>query len=77
MNRKMRQQVREIERRGGMVFVSDAMPEDLAEMLLDDVLDCPACNDEEDDSLDNVRFFDAVSIGNVLVRRVPKKNRGH
>jgi hypothetical protein len=59
------------------VFVSDSMREDLAELFLDDVLDCPVCTDEEDDSLDHVRFFAPMSIDKVLSRRVLKKNRGH
>lgn len=43
MNRRIRRMKQEIERRGGLVHVSGALPDDLAEEFLRQVLDCPDC----------------------------------
>ncbi|HEX7150013.1 MAG TPA: hypothetical protein VF618_00895 [Thermoanaerobaculia bacterium] len=53
MNKKMKRMMQEIQRRGGIVYVNENLPEDLAERFLEEVLDCPAC---EDDTCGNSLF---------------------
>ena len=43
MNRRLRKLRREIERRGGVVHVEPTLPDDLAELFLREILDCPEC----------------------------------
>lgn len=42
MNKRLRKMQREIERRGGVVELGD-LPDDVAELFLREVLDCPEC----------------------------------
>jgi hypothetical protein len=42
MNKRLRKMQREIERRGGVVHLGD-LPDDVAELFLREVLDCPEC----------------------------------
>jgi len=43
MNEKLRQMMREIERRGGVIHISDALPDDVAQAFFEQVLSCPDC----------------------------------
>ena len=45
MNRKVKQMIREIERRGGIVGGFDKMPAHEAQRVLQQILDCPCCAD--------------------------------
>ena len=42
MNKRLRKMQREIERRGGVVQLGD-LPDDVAELFLREVLNCPHC----------------------------------
>lgn len=43
MNRKIRRMMREIERRGGKLYVNPRLPDEMAEEFLAEVLACPDC----------------------------------
>jgi hypothetical protein len=43
MNKKIRKMMRQIERRGGIVGISAAVPDDVAEQFLREILNCPDC----------------------------------
>ena len=43
MNEKLRRMMREIERRGGVIHVSETLPDAVAEAFLEQVLSCPDC----------------------------------
>ena len=43
MNEKLRQMMREIERRGGVVHVNDTLPDEVAEVFFQEILSCPDC----------------------------------
>lgn len=43
MNKTLRELRREIERRGGRVYLEPHLPDDLAELFLREILDCPEC----------------------------------
>jgi hypothetical protein len=43
MNERIRRMKEEIERRGGMLSLSEDLPDDVAEMFLEEVLNCPDC----------------------------------
>ena len=43
MNEKIRTMKQEIERRGGTVYFPQDTPDDILEMFLEEVLDCPCC----------------------------------
>ena len=43
MNRKIARMRKEIERRGGVIGMSDRLPDDIAEFFLAEILDCPDC----------------------------------
>ena len=43
MNKTLRRLRREIERRGGVVHLEPNLPDDLAELFLREILDCPDC----------------------------------
>ena len=46
MNERIRQLKAEIERRGGMSFISDDLPDEVAELFLQEILTCPDCMEE-------------------------------
>jgi len=46
MNKKVKSMKEEIKRRGGIVHVSDELPDEVAERFLAEILDCPDCRDE-------------------------------
>ncbi len=48
MNEKIRNLMREVERRGGKVGFSDSIPDEIAEEFLMQVLDCPDCRDDRE-----------------------------
>ena len=43
MNRKIRQMMDEVERRGGVIHIDPGAPDEIAERFLEQVLDCPDC----------------------------------
>lgn len=43
MNRRLQKLREEIERRGGIVHIEPTLPDDLAELFLREILDCPEC----------------------------------
>ena len=43
MNRKLRRLQREIERRGGVLHVAPQLPDEIAELFLREILECPDC----------------------------------
>lgn len=43
MNKRIEEMKREIERRGGIVAVNDALPDEITELFLREVLSCPDC----------------------------------
>ena len=43
MSKKLRALKREIERRGGFVGLAPDLPDDVAELFLREILDCPDC----------------------------------
>jgi hypothetical protein len=43
MNETLRKLRREIELRGGRVYLEPHLPDDLAELFLREILDCPEC----------------------------------
>ena len=43
MNRKLRRLQREIERRGGVLHVAPRLPDEIAELFLREILECPDC----------------------------------
>jgi hypothetical protein len=43
MNRKLRKLQREIERRGGVLHVAPQLPDEIAELFLREILECPDC----------------------------------
>jgi len=43
MNPKLRALRREIEGRGGVIHIDPNLPDDLAELFLREILDCPDC----------------------------------
>lgn len=46
MNKKIKSMKEEIKRRGGIVHVSDELPDQVAERFLAEILDCPDCRDQ-------------------------------
>lgn len=45
-NRRIERMMAEIRRRGGLVGISDEMPDHAAEFFLQEILDCPDCLEE-------------------------------
>ncbi len=45
MNKKIERMVEEIERRGGVVGINTALPDEVAEAFLEQILDCPDCRE--------------------------------
>lgn len=43
MNRKIRKMMKEIERRGGVIGMRSDVPDEIAALFLQEVLDCPDC----------------------------------
>jgi hypothetical protein len=43
MNKRIKKMLREVERRGGLVSINGAIPNDVAERFLEEVLACPDC----------------------------------
>jgi hypothetical protein len=43
MNKTIRRLKQEIERRGGLIYIDESLPEKILEMFLRDVLACPDC----------------------------------
>ena len=43
MSKRLRALKREIKRRGGLVGVAPDLPDDVAELFLREILDCPDC----------------------------------
>lgn len=43
MNKKIARMMKEIERRGGKIGMNSALPDDVAELFLAEILDCPDC----------------------------------
>ena len=43
MNKRIKQMLREIERRGGGMSFNGGLPDDVAERFLEEVLACPDC----------------------------------
>jgi len=43
MNAKLKKLMKELEDAGGVVFVADDMPDDLAEFWVKEILSCPDC----------------------------------
>ena len=43
MNERIRKMKEEIERRGGVISISEDLPEPVMELFLAEVLDCPDC----------------------------------
>ena len=43
MNERIRKMKQEIERRGGLLSLSEDLPDEVAEMFLEEVLNCPDC----------------------------------
>jgi hypothetical protein len=66
MNKKIRKMMREIERRGGMIGLSDSLPNHMAERFLQDILDCPDCHETGDHAPAGMLSFDGVSIDKML-----------
>ena len=64
MNRKIRTMMREIERRGGQVGASDNLADEVAEVFLREILDCPECREEaeENDRLDRLLGWSLFTI---------------
>ena len=46
MNKKIAKMIAEIQQRGGVVGIPPSMPDDIAEVFLREVLDCPDCRAE-------------------------------
>jgi hypothetical protein len=45
MNERIRRMKQQIESRGGTVYFPQDAPDDILEMFLEEVLDCPCCAD--------------------------------
>ena len=43
MNERIRKMREQIERRGGVVSISEKLPDEIAERFLREILDCPDC----------------------------------
>ena len=43
MNKRLRRMKEEIERRGGLVHIAPELPDQVAELFLREILDCPDC----------------------------------
>jgi hypothetical protein len=43
MNKKLRAMKKEIERRGGVVGLAPNLPDEVAELFLREILECPDC----------------------------------
>lgn len=69
MNKKIRNLMREIERRGGRVGLSESIPDEVAEQFLREILDCPDCSTAVDDETP----IDRVLAGTAM----PGKARSH
>ena len=46
MSKRLRALKREIERRGGRVGIAPDLPDEVAELFLREILDCPDCLEE-------------------------------
>ena len=78
MNRKIRKMVREVERRGGTVGLSESLPTHVAERFLREVLDCPDCCEAANDFPGGILSFDGVSIDKMLgIGGGRRKSRDH
>jgi len=64
MNRKLRRLQREIERRGGILHVSPQLPDDMAELFLREILECPDCMAE-------------ARKGETILEDPRRRDRGH
>lgn len=73
MNKKIRKMLRTIERRGGIVHMNPALPDDVAEQFLEQMLACPDCCGADPDRLDTQR----PPIDQVIAGRGPKRFTGH
>ncbi len=68
MNKKLDQLRREVEKRGGIIGFTPEIPDEIAEMLLKDVLACPDCE----------AIAKSPSIDQVLETEAPYwRRRGH
>ncbi|MGZ5473964.1 MAG: hypothetical protein ACXW31_13065 [Thermoanaerobaculia bacterium] len=69
MNRKIRNLMREIERRGGNVGLSESIPDEVAEQFLREILDCPDCRTAAEDE----KTIDRILAGTAM----PGRARSH
>ncbi|HYI10070.1 MAG TPA: hypothetical protein VEK57_13505 [Thermoanaerobaculia bacterium] len=66
MNRKIRKMMREVERRGGTIGLSDSLPDHVAEQFLQNILDCPDCSETGNHAPGGMLSFDGPSIDKML-----------
>ncbi len=43
MNSKLKELKRQLERAGGLVMIPDHLPDDVAEIFVKEIMDCPEC----------------------------------
>ena len=78
MNKKIRKMMREIERRGGLVSVHGALPDEIAEQFLRQILNCPDCCVATHAADDAGRMFEGATIDHILAGdSVPRNAKGH
>jgi hypothetical protein len=68
MNNRIKAMKRKIERRGGMFFGLENLPEDIAEVFLMEILACPLCataDRPEGESIDKVLAGNSRTTGHI------------
>lgn len=68
MNAKIRRLMQEIERRGGIVGISDALPDAMTERFLEEIIACPDCAREAQPLRPRGPSIDEVLTG-IAIRR--------
>lgn len=78
MNKKIEEMMREIERRGGVVGVNASLPDEVAEMFLKEILECPECCATQGSSADSIGRRDVPMMLAASARRMRRtKTRQH
>lgn len=69
MNKTIRRMTREIDRGGRKLGISEFLPDDFAERILEEVLDCPHCHDDSADFPEQLILDPVFTAGVVRMTR--------
>ena len=63
MNKRIKQMLREVKRRGGLISVNGSIPDDVAERFLEEILACPDCAAAAEPPIDQILAWPAHPKG--------------